>query len=95
MTPPTNIALKWALAIISLVVAASYWNATQGEFVYDDQLQIVENHLIQSPSLIVKALTSDVWSFRQEGGGLSNYYRPTFVAALIVNYHMFGDSTVR
>jgi tetratricopeptide (TPR) repeat protein len=94
MTPPTNIALKWAMAVITLVVAASYWNATQGEFVYDDQRQIVENHLIQSPSLILKALTSDVWSFKQEAGGVSNYYRPTFVAALIVNYYLFGDAPV-
>ncbi|MCW5947813.1 MAG: tetratricopeptide repeat protein [Fimbriimonadales bacterium] len=82
------------MAIITLVVTASYWNATQGEFVYDDQRQIVENHLIQSPSLALKALTSDVWSFKQEGGGVSNYYRPTFVAALIVNYYLFGDAPI-
>ena len=79
-----------ALALGFLV----YANALGGDFVYDDQLQISRNTLIQDGSQFWRALTSDVWGF--EGGDQthSNYWRPSFVLWLILNFRCFGFELV-
>lgn len=76
------------LALIAFVVFA---NSLSGDFVYDDNRQILRNPLIQDSTLYGKALTSDVWAFKGDGSvAASNYYRPTFVAWLILNFKLFG-----
>lgn len=73
------------------MIGLGYANAPSGDFVYDDQWQIVRNPLIQSPQYYKKALTSDVWSFRRGADKVvSNYYRPVFTAWSILNYRAFG-----
>lgn len=79
------------LAIIAAVAFAVFANSLNGEFVYDDTRQIVRNPLIQDNSLIGKALTSDVWTFKGDGTiAESNYWRPTFTAFHILNFRLFG-----
>lgn len=71
-----------------------YANTLGGEFVYDDARQIVRNTLIQDGSQFWHALTSDVWAFK--GGGdeaVSNYWRPSFVFWMILNFRCFGLET--
>lgn len=81
---------KWLLPLV-LVAGLIFANALGGEFVYDDQRQIVRNPLIQDSTLYRKALTSDVWAFKGDGTIVaSNYWRPTFVAWLILNFRVFG-----
>lgn len=85
--------LKWIilLALVCLVVFA---NSLSGDFVYDDIGYIVRNTLIQDPSLIWKALTSDVLAFN--GGGseaVSNNWRPAFTLWNIIIYQLFGLNT--
>jgi tetratricopeptide (TPR) repeat protein len=76
------------VAIVLIVLA--YWNGMQGEFVYDDTRQIVENIYIQQRPLYLKALTSDVWAFKSDAMGVvSNYYRPVFVLSMIINHELF------
>lgn len=68
-----------------------YVNVIDGTFVYDDVRQITKNPLIQDSSQIWRALTSDVLAYK--GGGdiaASNYWRPTFVLWLIINFKLFG-----
>src|SRR4030095_6732770 len=80
-------------AVIGIVAFCAFANTLGHGFVYDDNRQIVKNPLIQRSELYGKALTSDVWAFK--GGGdlaASNYFRPTFVAWLIVNWRLFGAS---
>src|SRR5436190_9880519 len=67
-----------------------YLNGLNGEFVYDDQLQISRNTLIQEPSQLWRALTSDVWRFLTGDQTNSNYWRPSFVLWLISNFRCFG-----
>ncbi len=86
----------WLIVAVSVVIAIlAFINTVNGEFVYDDLSQIVSNGLIQSPSQWGAALTSDVWAFRSaEGDVASNYWRPTFVIWLIINYALFGVNVV-
>ncbi|MBM3766318.1 MAG: phospholipid carrier-dependent glycosyltransferase [Acidobacteria bacterium] len=77
--------------LLFLVSMAVYVPSIEGEFVFDDRIQIENNQLIQRPEYFGKALLSDVFAFRSEahlGGGY--YWRPVFVAWLIANYKMFG-----
>ncbi len=79
------------LAVALVLVALAYGNAIHGQFVYDDQRQILRNPLIQQPALLGKALRSDVWAFSgAEGTAWSNYWRPAFVAWLSLHYALFG-----
>ncbi len=81
---------KWILTIV-LVGFLVYANSLGGSFVYDDNRQIGRNPLIQNLSLTGAALTSDVWAFKGDGKyTASNYWRPTFVSWLILNYRVFG-----
>lgn len=81
------------LILIALVAFVVFANSLGGDFVYDDNRQILRNPLIQDFSLYGKALVSDVWAFKGDGTiAASNYYRPTFVAWLILNFKIFGTS---
>ncbi|HEV7505240.1 MAG TPA: tetratricopeptide repeat protein [Thermoanaerobaculia bacterium] len=78
-----------------VLVLLAYGNAIHGQFVYDDQKQILLNPLIQEPRLLGKALVSDVWAFTGgEGKTWSNYWRPVFVAGLSLQYAWFGSDPV-
>lgn len=77
--------------LIALLAFVVFANSLGGDFVYDDSRQILRNPLIQDASLYTKALTSDVWAFKGDGTiTASNYYRPTFVAWLILNFKLFA-----
>ena len=67
-----------------------YANTLNGEFVYDDQRQIVRNTLIQDGSQFWRALTSDVWAFKGGDQAVSNYWRPSYVLWMILNFRCFG-----
>ena len=82
------------LAIIALC-AVCFANSVSGEFVYDDNIQIASNDLIKNPQLLPKAMVSDVFAFKGDTGkAWSNYWRPTFVAWLALNYWLFGLNPV-
>lgn len=70
----------WVPGIAVLLIAVACWTAPQAGFVYDDHSQVVENQLIRTPQGLAKALVSDAWAFKAEGGPARiNYYRPGFV----------------
>ena len=79
-----------------LIVAATvlvYANSLSGAFVFDDTKQIVGNPALRSWGNILRAFTSDVWSFQREmltRDVPPPYYRPLFTAYLTVNYKLFG-----
>jgi protein O-mannosyl-transferase len=83
---------RW-LILIAVIGFVVYANSLGGEFVYDDKRQILRNPLIQETALAGEALTSDVWAFKGDGRvAASNYYRPTFVSWLLLNYRIFGPA---
>jgi Flp pilus assembly protein TadD len=82
--------------VVFLLVAVSalvYANSLGGEFLFDDTEQIVNNEQIHSWWNLVRAFTSDVWSFTS--GKVTNvvpppYYRPLFTVYFTVGYKLFG-----
>lgn len=81
------------LIVIAVAAISVFASTLNGNFVYDDNRQILENPLIQNPGLYAKALTSDVWAFKGDGTiAASNYWRPTFTALNIFCYWAFGPS---
>lgn len=57
-------------------------------FVYDDREVILGNPWIRDIKYIPDMFTSSVWAFQQEKA--SNYYRPVFLLALMVEHYIFG-----
>lgn len=79
-----------------MVIAAvvTYLPSLHGAFVFDDDRQIVANIFLQDSSYFWRAMTSDVWAFRDApSGATSNYWRPTFVLWLMANYRLFGTES--
>jgi protein O-mannosyl-transferase len=82
-----------ALFLIIATTVLAYANSLSGAFVFDDTKQIAGNPALRSWGNILRAFTSDVWSFQR--GTLSKdipppYYRPLFTAYLTLNYKLFG-----
>ena len=87
---PSSRAWLWG-ALAAAAALLTFVNATDGAFVYDDTRQIVANPLIQTPGRVGEALASDVWAFKAtDDAPGSNYWRPAFVAWMIVNHRLFG-----
>jgi protein O-mannosyl-transferase len=82
-----------ALFLILATTVLAYANSLSGAFVFDDTKQIAGNPALRSWGNILRAFTSDVWSFQR--GTLSKdipppYYRPLFTAYLTLNYKLLG-----
>jgi uncharacterized membrane protein (DUF485 family) len=82
-----------ALFLIVATTVLVYANSLSGEFVFDDTKQIAGNPSLHSWGNLVRAFTSDVWSFQR--GSFTHdipppYYRPLFTAYLTVNFQLFG-----
>lgn len=91
LAPAPSAAPRWLLPAVLVLAALAFANTLGGAFVYDDTRQIVANALIQDTSRLGEALASDVWAFRaDEGQAGSNYWRPTFVAWLVLCHTLFG-----
>jgi len=78
------------LCLVALSLAA-FWGHWEGDFVYDDVYQIRGNGLLRTWTGTWEAMSQDVWAFKGEREeAWSNYWRPTFVAWLALNYRIFG-----
>jgi tetratricopeptide (TPR) repeat protein len=77
---------------ILAITALAFVNALDGQFVYDDRLQILKNPTLNSLANIPRMFTQGVWQFLNEGDKTSvgPYYRPLFNIVLIINRQLFG-----
>ncbi|MFZ0546737.1 MAG: tetratricopeptide repeat protein [Candidatus Promineifilaceae bacterium] len=76
------------LAVLAFVVFA---NVLNGEFVYDDTRQILQNPVVRNSDRLWTAFTTDVWAFKSGGTeAISDYWRPIFVLWLVINERLFG-----
>jgi len=81
--------LPLMIIIILITSFAVYFNALFNDFVYDDKLQVLENHWIKDIKYIPESFSKSVWSF-QKGEFISNYYRPLMHTIYMFNYFLFG-----
>ncbi|HJQ27599.1 MAG TPA: tetratricopeptide repeat protein [Blastocatellia bacterium] len=77
---------------VLLITAFAFFNSLDGQFVYDDRLQIMRNPTIKQVGNIPRMFVQSVWQFLNEAdkAAAGPYYRPLFNIALIVNYALFG-----
>jgi len=86
-TESTNIVLLFLLAV------GCYLNTLMNTFVYDDELQILQNPYIKSWRYLPAIFRTTVWSFIGSAGD-TNYYRPLMTLTYLVLWKTFGDSPV-
>src|SRR5215813_8064808 len=77
----SHVALFAAVALIS--VLPYLWSLTFG-FVYDDDVQILENPLLGSQHLLHQIFSRQSWSFLYPNAS-GGYYRPVFLLWLSAN----------
>ncbi len=79
------------LASVLLVSALAFANSLDGQFVYDDRLQVLKNPTLTTLANIPRMFTQGVWQFLNENDktAVGPYYRPLFNIALIINYQLF------
>jgi protein O-mannosyl-transferase len=80
------------LFAVLAIAALAFANAMDGQFVYDDRLQILKNPTLDTLANIPRMFTQGVWQFLNEGDktAVGPYYRPMFNIALIISRQLFG-----
>ena len=77
----------WPIVIICLVTLMAYWNSLSGEFVYDDNVVIVDRVEIQSLHSIPTLFKQSYWG---PGRGSFGAYRPLTNVSFALNYAISG-----
>lgn len=93
--PASDFALSEKRIYFFLVLACllAFANSLGGDFLFDDEAQIVGNTAIRSWRNVFDAFTTDVWAFQRETSPETvppPYYRPIFTIYLTLGYQLFG-----
>ncbi len=81
------------VALLFVLAAGCYLNTLGNAFVYDDELQILQNPYIKSWQYLPAIFRTTVWSFIGSAGE-SNYYRPLMTLTYLGLWKIFGDSPI-
>ncbi len=84
---PNHAALYIALLIATLLV---YVNTLPNDFVWDDEILIVNNHLIESWSSAPALFTQSRFQLQDQGMLGSGYYRPLISLSCVIDYSIWG-----
>lgn len=84
---------RWYPLFICVITSLLYLPTLRFEFVYDDSSQIAHNPLITSWKNLPLLFRTDVWRF-QNPLVTGNFWRPMFMAWLLINHLLFGLNTV-
>ena len=76
--------------ILFMLAVLPYANTLLGNFVYDDNFQVVENPYVHSFRYLPQIFGTTVWSF-QGAQGVTNYYRPLMTFGYLLTYQIAGD----
>jgi len=81
------------LAVIIVLSAIVFANALPGNFVWDDEIQIIKNFRIRSLDNFPSAFTTAFWSFLgNEAENQTNFYRPVQTVTYMLAYSIGGLS---
>lgn len=80
--------------VILLIVLSfiTYSNALTGNFVWDDEIQIVKNWQIRDMRHIGSAFSSAFWAFADPEAARTNFYRPLQTLSYMLAYQIGGLS---
>jgi tetratricopeptide (TPR) repeat protein len=77
----------WPWPAIAALGLLAYWNALGGQFLWDDEIQIVKNAQLRSLDQLPQAFTTPFWSFANPNApNQSNFYRPLQTAGYMLAY---------
>jgi len=77
------------LTLIILLTFGVYANSFKNEFVYDDEVIIIENSFIRNWKNLPKIFTEGYFTFVQEG-----FYRPISTITYFIDYSLWGLNTL-
>src|SRR5262245_36605628 len=80
------------IALIIFLCFIVYSNALLGNFVWNDEIQIVKNWQIRDLSHIGGAFSSAFWAFADPDAARTNFYRPVQTLAYMLGYQISGLS---
>src|SRR4051794_31287351 len=86
------------IALLVILCFAVYVNVLNGEFVWDDHMQVTRNANIRTIDNIPRSFVSGLWSFvhapgQNDGSHSSHqYYRPIQTIAYILTFQVGGLS---
>lgn len=91
---PTHRGDALGLILLWALTALVFWNALDGQFVWDDFALIVNNAALQDPNRLGELLTTGFWNVSSSKDGFSDtyahVYRPLVSMALFVQHRLFG-----
>jgi Tfp pilus assembly protein PilF len=85
---PAALTVLAVLAVPALAVIV-YLNSTDGEFVWDDRMLILEDYAVQTASHLDQVFTNDFF-FRHENDLSYGYYRPVTTLSYVADYALWG-----
>lgn len=77
------------LGVLALLAALPYANTLFNAFVYDDNMQVLNNPYIQNFGHLREIFTTTVWSYVGVQG-VTNYYRPMMTLGYLLCHQLFG-----
>jgi hypothetical protein len=84
-------AISILLAITALLFLPIILN---GQFIWDDELLVVGNHLTGPDGSLIELLSANLWSTTDSADGGSSFYRPAFLFSIWIDRTLFGLSPV-
>lgn len=80
----------WVITGLIALTFGAYSNALSGDYIWDDQFQVLRNAQIRDFSNIPHAFTTAVLAFAHKAFEHSNYYRPLHTVGYMVAYSIGG-----
>jgi Tfp pilus assembly protein PilF len=82
-----------AVVLLFVLAAGCYLNTLGHGFVYDDEIQILQNPYVTSWHYLPQIFRTTVWSFIGAAGA-TNYYRPLMTLTFLLLWKVFGGFAV-
>jgi protein O-mannosyl-transferase len=76
--------------VLFLLACVPYLNTLTNGFVYDDDLQVLQNAFVQNSHNFGKIFTADLWGFAGNEAH-AKYYRPLMTLSLFVLHEIYGN----
>ncbi|MDP2690053.1 MAG: tetratricopeptide repeat protein [Deltaproteobacteria bacterium] len=77
------------VVVLLAAISITYYRTLENGFVYDDTVQVVDNHWIKDVKYLPEIFTSHTFGYESEKC-MSRTYRPVFLSIFTAEYALFG-----